>query len=114
METNELDLLRNSCSRLPKLVEMDSPAAIIVQEYRILSNLALTAIDEAISRVTRRELERWRKHKATKAAGVEALDIMDVKGRHNPEGNSIMLWEKDWDRLRAILQEAAEAAKEEG
>lgn len=36
---------------------------------------------------------------------VEALDIMDSKGRHSPEGNSMMLWNKDWSRLRAILFE---------
>ncbi|MHC4867215.1 MAG: hypothetical protein ACYTEX_24320 [Planctomycetota bacterium] len=34
---------------------------------------------------------------------VDALDIMDSKGRSNPERNSTMLWNKEWDRLRGIL-----------
>uniref|UniRef100_A0A6M3IH75 Uncharacterized protein n=1 Tax=viral metagenome TaxID=1070528 RepID=A0A6M3IH75_9ZZZZ len=34
---------------------------------------------------------------------IEALDIMDTHGRRNPEGNSIMLWEREWDQLRSIL-----------
>jgi len=34
---------------------------------------------------------------------IDALDIMDTKGRRNQENNSILLWSKDWDRLRGIL-----------
>jgi len=34
---------------------------------------------------------------------VEALAVMDGKGRRNPEGNSYMLWEKDWNCLRRLL-----------
>ena len=34
---------------------------------------------------------------------VNALSIMDEKGRKNQEGNSTMLWNKDWDKLRFML-----------
>lgn len=41
---------------------------------------------------------------------VEALDIMDSNGRHNPDGNSMMLWDKEWERLRQILLQNTEPA----
>ena len=28
---------------------------------------------------------------------------MDEKGRINPEGNSVMLWDKEWNELRGAL-----------
>ena len=36
---------------------------------------------------------------------ITAIAIMDEKGRGNAEGNSIMLWEKDWNALRKLLLE---------
>jgi len=103
------ELLKRSCDRLPKLVELDAPVSIIIVEFSLMSKLAIEVIQDMMRQSTRRESERWRKYKTTKAA---ALDIMDSNGRHNPEGNSTMLWDQDWERLRAILLEAAEAAGE--
>lgn len=36
-------------------------------------------------------------------AMVYVLAKMDEKGRHNPEGSSMMLWDDDWDRCRRQL-----------
>ena len=43
---------------------------------------------------------------------VEALDIMDSRGRRNTEGNSVMLREKEWDLLRDILYRKFDAVQE--
>lgn len=32
-----------------------------------------------------------------------AISIMDEKGRGNPEGNSKMLWDQEWDQVRELL-----------
>lgn len=42
------------------------------------------------------------------------IDIMDEKGCKNPEGNSLMLWEKDWNTLRRILFEGLAEPAEAG
>jgi hypothetical protein len=34
---------------------------------------------------------------------VEAINLMDEKGRSNPEDNSKLLWDHDWATLRSIL-----------
>lgn len=37
---------------------------------------------------------------------ITALYIMDEKGRGNKEGDSQMLWNKDWDDLRLAIMDA--------
>jgi len=39
---------------------------------------------------------------------VDAIVIMDESGRKNPEGNSTMLWERQWNDLRMNLFRAIE------
>jgi len=41
-----------------------------------------------------------------------AIGIMDEKGRYNPEHNSLMLWESEWNQVRGILLELHDAIKE--
>ena len=43
-----------------------------------------------------------------------AITIMDEKWRINPEGNSVMLWDKDWLALREILVQILNAQESEG
>lgn len=38
-----------------------------------------------------------------------AIQTMDEKGRKNLEGNSLMLWEKEWDSMRSSLLSALDA-----
>jgi hypothetical protein len=38
----------------------------------------------------------------------DAIAIMDEKGSRNPEGNSMELWEKDWNVLRDLLVQITE------
>lgn len=109
MTDSHNELLKRSCDRLLELVKLNASASIVFAEFSQVSKLMIEVIRDAMDQSVRRELERWREHKATKVA---ALDIMD-KGRHNPEGNSTMLWDRDWNRLRAILLEATEVAEEE-
>lgn len=35
-----------------------------------------------------------------------AITLMDERGRHNPESNSMMLWNREWVGMRADLFEA--------
>ena len=44
---------------------------------------------------------------------IEAVRIIDEKGRQNPERNSRMLWEKDWEALRLEIISAIFEMKEE-
>ena len=57
----DIELLRNSCTRLPKLIELDAPACIILSEFRILSAFAIEAIDDALwkqaARLRKRKLD---------------------------------------------------------
>ena len=56
----DLQLLNNSCTRLPKLIELDAPASILVAELQILSNHTLDAIAEAVQRNLHREMDTRR------------------------------------------------------
>lgn len=44
----------------------------------------------------------------------EALAIMDEKGRRSHLGDSIMLWDKDWQTLRQRIYCALELIEEGG
>jgi len=32
-----------------------------------------------------------------------AIALMDERGRSNPEDNSVMLWDREWAELRALI-----------
>lgn len=46
-----------------------------------------------------------------KGAVKAAIQTLDEKGRKNVEGNSLMLWEKEWDSMRNSLWTALEDSK---
>lgn len=46
-----------------------------------------------------RETERERDE--ARALLRESVNLMDGRGRKNPEGNSYMLWESEWDGMRS-------------
>jgi hypothetical protein len=43
----------------------------------------------------------------------ESISIMDEKGRSAPGGNSRLLWNKEWDRLRENLFYSLEIIRKE-
>ncbi len=46
--TTPIELLKRSCSRLPRFIELNAPACAIANEIRILTGLAMTALCDAI------------------------------------------------------------------
>jgi hypothetical protein len=59
----DLDLLKRSCERLPRLIELESPADLIVNEMRLLSKLSFCFLSEAMGREVHGCLEERRKQK---------------------------------------------------
>ena len=59
-----------------------------------------------------RDQQALRVGKIAPASLAEALEIMDLKARRNPEDNSKMLLDKDWEQLRAILLDTLETERD--
>lgn len=55
----DLELLKRSCERLPRLIELESPANLIVNEMQILSGLSFHLLGEAVGREVQSRLEEW-------------------------------------------------------
>ncbi len=69
-----LDLLKNSCRRLPGLVEANAPTCMLVSEFRLLSQHALDVIADSIRQDTRAEFARRKAaKKAAKGGDDEAV-----------------------------------------
>ena len=59
--SDRLRLLQSSCERLPRLVELASPPAIVVNELRLLNEHALSLLAGLLAESTRKELRRRRR-----------------------------------------------------
>ena len=60
-EMTDLNLLKRSCVRLPRLIELNAPANIILNEIRHLSKFAFHFLGEAMAREVHSRLEEQRK-----------------------------------------------------
>lgn len=52
----DAELLRRSCKRMPRLVELEAPLGIILNEMGILTSHVMNACEEAYSR----DVNKWR------------------------------------------------------
>jgi hypothetical protein len=86
----------------------------IIQRLEHFETNQLLQGDEYGAEVLNKAVETIGELRDERDALVDAIAIMDEKGRRNPEGNSYMLWEKDWNNLRAILLKAARKEIEDG
>ena len=55
-----LEHLKNSCNRLPRLIELEAPTSIITGELKILIDRAFSLLREAQEREFRKQFDAWR------------------------------------------------------
>ncbi len=67
----DIKLLEKSCNRLPKLLELNAPTGMLLNELRILNNLALEAIHESVGRDLRARLTALKAAKKAEATIAE-------------------------------------------
>ncbi len=65
-----IELLENSCARLPKLLQLKVPSCMLLNEIRILHDRAITAIANVVNSEHKRARER--KQKDTPATDEQA------------------------------------------
>lgn len=58
-----LEHLRNSCKRLPELIESEAPSNLITSEFQLLTSHAFVLLRETQGREYREQLAKWRKGK---------------------------------------------------
>lgn len=66
-----LDLLTNSCRRLPKIIAQKGPTSMLAREINILIGMAMEALEDSVGRDTRERLKERRERKAAEAAKVQ-------------------------------------------
>lgn len=64
-----LEFLKRSCERLPRLVELHAPACILVEEYGLLTKRAIAEIKNALAREVEKRVDDWRAKRAVEAGG---------------------------------------------
>ena len=70
----DINLLKKSCSRLPRLIELKSPACIVVGEMQLLNDLAYEALQDLLRQEFRGAQNKRRQKKSLKAEAKDASD----------------------------------------